>query len=254
MNLGYNKNHGKWFASAISRAIRRFELIEQNDSVCVGLSGGTDSVTLLYMLWYVRHFSRLKFDLSAIHVRTSPEYDTDVLRRYCEELDVEYIEEPLRPTRAPDGEKVCAICARLKRGAATSVLAGRGIAKLAYGHHADDAAETLLMNLVENRRLSSFFPKVSLLGSPVTIVRPMIYLDKETIRAVHRFVGLPVLAFECPHARHNVREKYRALIPRMEEALGRQGLSTRVVRALERADEKSLWLTASSRQTRKERP
>lgn len=242
VDLRYNKNHAKWFVSHVLRAIRRYALIEEGDRVCVGLSGGKDSTTLLYILKYLRRYSHLKYELSAIHIRTSADYETTVLRDYCNMLEIPYIEAALEVSSNLATEKACSICARLKRGAAAQALAERGIQKLAYGHHADDAAETLLMNIVQNKKLGSFSPKVMVEGSPVTIIRPMIYLNEKTIASVHRYAGLPFLDFTCPYARNNIRERYKGTLRLLEDSLGLRWLSRRIVHALENVDESNLWM------------
>jgi tRNA 2-thiocytidine biosynthesis protein TtcA len=209
MDLRFHKNHAKWFVTPVLRAVRRYALNGEGDRVCVGLSGGKDSTTLLYILRYLQRHSHLEFELSAIHVRTSPDYETASLRDYCDAMAIPYIEAALELPSDLAAEKACSICARLKRGAAVQALAHRGIRKLAYGHHADDAAETLLMNIVQNKKLGSFSPKVVVEDSPVTIIRPMIYLNEDTVASVHRHAGLPLLNFTCPYAQHNIRQRYK---------------------------------------------
>jgi tRNA 2-thiocytidine biosynthesis protein TtcA len=241
VDLQYSRNHAKWFVSPVLRAIRRYALIEKGDQVCVGFSGGRDSTTLLYILAYLRRYSHLEFGLSAIHVRTSDDYSTAVLRDLCSALEAPYFETSLRlMDHAPAGN-MCSICARLKRGAAARVLAEQGIWKLAYGHHADDAAETLLMNVVQNRKLGSFSPKVCVEGCHVTLIRPMIYLDGQTIASVHRYAGLPILDLTCPYAGQNIRREYRSALRLLEGSLGVRSLSLRIVGALENIDETNLW-------------
>jgi len=96
MDLQYSRNHAKWFVSPVLRAIRKYALIEKGDQVCVGFSGGKDSSTLLYILAYLRRYSHLEFDLSAIHIRTSDDYSTVPLRDFCGVLEAPYFETSLR--------------------------------------------------------------------------------------------------------------------------------------------------------------
>jgi len=95
----------------------------------------------------------------------------------------------------------------------------------------------LHMNIVQNKKLGSFSPKVVVEGSPVTIIRPMIYLNEKTIASVHRHAGLPLLDFTCPYAQHNVRQRYKETVRLLEESLGVRSLSRHVVSALENVDE-----------------
>ena len=135
MDLRFRKNHAKWFVTPVMRAIRRYALIEEGDRVCVGLPGGKDSTTLLYILSYLQRYSHLKFGLSAVHVSTSPDYETTGLRGYYGVLDVPCIEVAREPPKDVATARACSICARLTRRATAQALAHRGSRQLAYGHH-----------------------------------------------------------------------------------------------------------------------
>lgn len=233
--LTYNRNHGKWFANDVRRAINRYGLIAPGDRVAVGLSGGKDSATLLFALWYLRRYGGLRCELAGLHIRTAAEYDSGPLRLYCEQLGVAYLETALEGGGRRGGS-VCAVCARLKRGAAVRALSGSGFRILAYGHHATDAAETLLMNMVRHGRLGGFAPRVAVPGTPLTIIRPMIYLTEETVAAVHRRLGLPLLSATCPYAGGKLRAEYKAALGLLEARLGAPRLARRLVEAMERPD------------------
>ncbi len=90
-----DSSYGKWFLTDVIRAIENYSLINDGEEVCVALSGGRDSVTLLYILWYLRRYSHLDFGLRAVHVRTD-EYDTGILKRLCDDLGVGYLETRLK--------------------------------------------------------------------------------------------------------------------------------------------------------------
>jgi len=236
MELGYNRNHGKWFASDVLRTVRRYALIADGDRVAVGLSGGKDSVTLLFILWYLVRHARLECELWALHIRTADGYDSAPLREYCEALAVPFLETALQPRPASPAGSVCAVCARLKRGAAARALAPLGIRTLAYGHHATDLAETLLMNVALHRRLEGLAPKVAAPGALLTLIRPMLSLTEETVAAVHRRLGLPLLAVPCPYAERNVRMTFRAALRTLQQSLRAPDLPRRLLDALEQAD------------------
>ncbi len=233
MDLEFHKNHGKWFVTPVMRAVRRYHLVASGERLAVGLSGGKDSVTLLYILWYLRRYAGLALDLSAIHVRIMPGYESAVLAEYCETLGIPYIETSLALGKGASADWGCSICARLKRGAAARALAAEGIGILAYGHHADDAAETLLINVVQHRRLATFAPKVRPEAGGVTIIRPLFGLSERTVAAIHRRLGLPLLAFDCPYAAENIRTRYKAALRLLEQSLGTRSLAGRITAAAE---------------------
>jgi tRNA(Ile)-lysidine synthase TilS/MesJ len=233
-------SHKKWFLSDVIRAVNTYGLIKPGEEICVALSGGRDSTTLLFILWYLRTHSHLEFDLCALHVRTD-DYDTGCLRDLCAELGVKYLERRLKEMKRVPAKNVCAVCARLKRGAMTEALRGTGVTKVAFGHHASDAAETLLMNIIYNRKLGSFSPKVEVPEGGIVIIRPLVYLDGPLVRRLHAYFGLPCLPYACPHADKGARATVRGVIAHIEEIGEAKDFPRMVVGALENVDMSSLW-------------
>ncbi|HWR69276.1 MAG TPA: ATP-binding protein [Desulfomonilia bacterium] len=235
-----NASFGKWFLTDVIRAIENYSLIDQGDEICVALSGGRDSVTLLYVLWYLQRYSHLNFGLRTLHVKIG-DYDTAILGSLCADLGLEYLEAPLRMDLRSLPGSPCSLCAASRRGAMAEALEGTGITKVAFGHHAGDVAETLLMNIVYSRKLGSFTPRVEIPGGALVVIRPMIYLDGPLIRRLHNHLRLPVLRFTCPHAGKGAREVMRTAIARIEENAEMKGFSRLVVGALENVDFSTLW-------------
>ncbi len=233
-------SYGKWFLTDVIRAVNTYGLIEPGQKVCVALSGGRDSTALLYILWYLRNYSHLDFGLSALHVKTD-DYDTAPLRELCDELQVTYREQGMRVGRRVSARNVCSICSRLKRGAMVEALKGSSITKVAFAHHADDVAETLLMNIVYNHKLGSFTPKVEVEGGGMVMIRPLIYLDGPLVKRLHTHFRLPSLLYACPYEDKGARASARNAIARMEGQQGMKDFSRSVVAALENLDPTTLW-------------
>jgi tRNA(Ile)-lysidine synthase TilS/MesJ len=243
----FNRNYGKWFVNDTLRAIRNYRMIETGETVCVALSGGKDSITLLYILDYLRRLTNLKFDIIAAHIRTGP-YDTSTIRQYCIQLGIEYHESDLekKGTMPSDG-KICSICSRLKRGALSKLLSRLGIRKAAFGHHSDDVAETLFMNMIESKKLGSFSPKVELPDRNMIIIRPLIYLPEKRIRRIHEHAFLPLLKHDCPFAKNNNRNSYKKVLDDFRKGLNIDDFSSRIVGALENIDHSNMWENVSCR-------
>lgn len=241
MRQEFQKNYQKWFGKDVLRAVKRYGLIEPGEKVCVALSGGKDSMTLLFILQYLKRFSYLDFDLSAVHIKID-EYETGVLKAVCERFEIPYLEDRLRlgGQHAPE-KSVCYLCARLKRGAISKVLRQNDIQKAAYGHHADDVAETFLMNLIQNRKFGSFSPKVEYANNPMVLIRPMIYLEEATIHRIHQHVGLPVFDAPCPYGNDNIRHQYKQGIQQLHSIFHTKAFSKNVIAALENLDETNIW-------------
>lgn len=240
MNKSFNKNYGKWFVNDVLHAIKTYRMFQPNDNVCVALSGGKDSITLLYILWFINQYSWLKFQLFALHVKTA-EYETNVLQELCENLEIPYFETQLFLTEKTLSKDTCYICSRLKRGAMSKFLQEKEIQIVAYGHHADDAAETFFMNMIKHKRLGSFSPKVDFEKYYINIIRPMIYLEEATISSLHKKVGLPVLDYKCPYADENIRSEFKANLQKIQQIFGTKHLNRIVVESLENIDWKNVW-------------
>ena len=140
--------------SKARRAAEDYNMIEEGDKIAVGLSGGKDSMTLLYILATMRRFYPKKYDVIAISVDMGlglDEKEVQAVKDLCEKLNVEYVVE-----KTKIGEIVfdvrkdpnpCSLCANMRRGALNSTAKNHGCNKVALGHHSDDLAETFLLSL-----------------------------------------------------------------------------------------------------------
>ncbi len=200
--------------SPFRRAITDFKLIEAGDRVAVGLSGGKDSLTLLYLLAAFRRFSPQPFELYAFTVDMGLgflEEEVSALRAWCGELEV-----PLRIDRTDIGQILfeirreknpCSLCSKLRRGALNGLARSAGCNKLALGHHRDDFLETFFLSLIYEGRLSSFAPKSFMSRAGITLIRPMLYLEEKNIRAYAAEQRFPLLHNPCP-ANHFTRREF----------------------------------------------
>lgn len=239
-NTGFNKNWRKWFLNDVVRAIETYSMVDENANVCIALSGGKDSTTLLYILYLLTRYSHLNFNLSALHVKTD-NYNTAMLGKFCSELGIPYYESLLRKDERQNNDSPCYICSRIKRGAISEVLKEKGIQTVAYGHHADDVAETFFMNIVQNRKFGSFSPVVSVEGATMTMIRPMIYLEELEIRKIHTYFDLPLLEYTCPYEDKNLRALYKKGVKELNDLLQTKGFSKKMVDALENIDLTNIW-------------
>jgi tRNA(Ile)-lysidine synthase TilS/MesJ len=250
VNLSFNQSDREWFLNPVATAINRYRMLKPRDQVCVALSGGKDSVTLLYILAYLARFSWLKgLRIIAAHIKTFEDYDTSVLQNYCQDLAVPYFEKKLRVKDAKPPDQVCYLCSRLKRGVLKEIMFSEGIRTVAYGHHADDVAVTLLMNMFEYRKIGTFVPRMDPdAENKMTIIRPLVYLTEQTIADVHRHFSLPLLKVECKFQHRNIRQQYQAMLEEMRTRTGRPDCARYMVQAIENIDEKNRWdkLTSST--------
>mgnify|MGYP000203424217 CR=1 FL=1 len=236
----YNRNHKKWFTRKCLRAIASYNMIREGEPVCVALSGGKDSTVLLYILWYLNRYCDISFPLAAAHIKTA-DYDTSVLKSLCRELGVEYLEDEIESKAQGDESKICYLCSRLKRGALRKLVQSHNIHVLAYGHHADDVAETFFMNIVHSAKLGSFSPTVGVPGSRVKLIRPMIYLRERTIRSIHSYLQLPLLDYTCPHEPTSRRMQLKENMTQLDGMFHTTDFVDKLVSSLENIDKTNLW-------------
>ena len=208
------------FTGVVRRAVDDYRMIDANDAVAVGVSGGKDSLLLLLALDHLRRFYPRPFTLEAITVELGFEgMDFTPVAELCAARGIPYtrlktdIKEIVFDLRQE--ENPCSLCAKMRRGALNDAIRARGISKLALGHHFDDAVETFLLSLLFEGRLSCFRPVTYLDRSGVTQIRPLVYAGEKKIASVAAQLRLPVVENPCPmdksSKRHEVKELLAAL-------------------------------------------
>ncbi|MBQ9408841.1 MAG: tRNA 2-thiocytidine biosynthesis protein TtcA [Clostridia bacterium] len=207
----------KELLGCIRKADKDFGLIEAGDRVCVGVSGGKDSLALLYAMSLYRRFCPTKYELVAatLHMGREP-FDLSGIQALCQELDVPYV---VKRTQIAEvifdirkESNPCALCAKMRRGALTDLCKDLGANKLALGHHRDDAEETLLMSMLYEGRIHTFHPKTFLSRSGITQIRPMVYCSEKHIIHVAKTLDLPVVKSPCPANGFTKREEIKQLL------------------------------------------
>lgn len=201
----------------IRRACEDFHLIEDGDIVAVGISGGKDSLLLLYALSLYRKFAPQRFELKGLTLTMGLEpFDTSKVAALCEKLGVEYIVRPTEIGRIIFEERheknPCSLCAKMRRGALNDLAKECGCNKVALGHHRDDALETLLLCLLHEGRIHTFHPKSYLSKADLTVIRPMVYLPEKHIIHVAREMQLPIIPSPCPANGATEREEMKYLL------------------------------------------
>ena len=210
------------FTGTVRRAVDDYDMILEGDRVAVGVSGGKDSMLLLLALSHLRRFYPRRFTLEAVTVELGFEgMDFTPVRALCEELGVPYtclktdIKEIVFDVRKE--ENPCSLCAKMRRGALNDAIRERGIAKLALGHHFDDAVETFMMSLLFEGRISCFRPVTYLDRSGVTQIRPLIYAGEQKIARLAEALQVPVVENPCPQDKASKRYEIKKLLRGMCE-------------------------------------
>ena len=207
----------KTVLGCIRKADTDFGMIAPGDRIAVGVSGGKDSLLLLYALSLYRKFSGKDFTLQAITLKLGLEpFDVSGIERLCRQIDVPYtvldteIAHVIFDIRKESNP--CALCAKMRRGALNDAAVTAGCNKVALGHHREDAIETLLMSLIFEGRLHTFHPNTYLSRRNITVIRPMVYVPEKHVIHMVRTLDLPVVKNPCPADGNSKREEIKELI------------------------------------------
>ena len=176
---------------AIRRADEKYHLIEDGDKICIGVSGGKDSLLLMRALKLYQRFSKTRFDVCAVMLDLGLKYqNTQPIADYANEIGIpfEVIKTEIgkvvfdyRAERSP-----CALCAKLRRGALNTAALARGCNKVALGHNREDVLETLLMSMLYEGRMNTFAPLTYLTRTGITVIRPLIFVPEKHCLSVAR--------------------------------------------------------------------
>lgn len=221
---------GKKIESATRKALYDFEMAD--DNIAIALSGGKDSLTLLFMLAAISGRGFPDFNISAIHV--SGEYtcgagiDVPYLSAICDALGVRLI---VKESKQKLEHLECYSCSRERRKLLFDAAESVGAKTIAFGHHRDDNAQTILMNLLHKGEFCGNLPKLHMIDYDKTIIRPLAYVSEDDIRRFADLQGFSRIMCRCPVGQNSMRKKVNDLIgeievlyPHARENIARAGL------------------------------
>ncbi|MCX7995064.1 MAG: hypothetical protein N3A65_04765 [candidate division WOR-3 bacterium] len=197
--------------SAISRVIHRYKILEKNSGVVVGVSGGTDSLVLLFLLDEYNKKFKLNWEIKPCHIRPDfPGWNTDFIEEYCRKLgfDCKIIKIEI-DGRLVSSDKKCFLCARERRRRLLEYADSLNIFKVALAHHLEDVVETFLLNIIYNGEISTFTPAQPVIQGRFLFIRPLYFLEKKHIVNIARALNLPENINKCPYYQLSKREKIR---------------------------------------------
>jgi tRNA(Ile)-lysidine synthase TilS/MesJ len=207
--------------SLTRQAIEKYDLIQDGDHIAVGVSGGKDSLTLLYALQGLSKFYPKKFTVSAITVDLGYDnFDLKPVSGLCEQLSVPFTVIPTQIGKilfeARQESNPCALCAKMRRGAISEAAVSLGCNKIAYAHHMDDLIETMVMSLMYEGRFYAFPPYTYFEDKDLAVIRPMMLVSEAEVIGFQKRYQLPVCKNPCPADGHTRREYVKQLIRQLE--------------------------------------
>lgn len=209
---------GRKLRRLAGQAVVDYAMIEEGDRVMACLSGGKDSYTLLDMLLSLQRNAPVRFEVVAVNLdQKQPNFPAHVLPTYLEGLGIEYhvVEEDtyaVVKALTPAGKTYCPVCSRLRRGVLYGFATRIGATKIALGHHADDAVETLFLNMFHGGRLKAMPPKLVSDDGRHVVIRPLYYARERDIARWSRYQQYPIIPCDLCGSQDNLQ---RAVVKAM---------------------------------------
>ena len=214
------------------RAFATFHLLEDDDHILVGLSGGKDSLCLLELLAKRSKIHHPRFSVEALHVRMENihyETSTAYLEDFCKALGV-----PLHivTTKFETGEidnlqtqnsnlrrqkQPCFLCSWMRRKQLFNLAQELGCNKIALGHHQDDIIHTCLMNLVFQGRFDTMPARLKMRKMPLTIIRPLCLQQEADIARYAELRGYEKPRKICPYESDSHRNDIKRFFAGIEK-------------------------------------
>lgn len=206
--------------SSIRNTDQKYSLIDNNDKIVVGISGGKDSLGLFYALNLYKKFSGKSFDIFPILLDLGFENRDfsslvsffDALGYKLKIVDCRFVYPALK-SHAKEGKHLsCSLCSRMKKAAIKDAALEMGANKIAFAHHQDDMIETLLLNVIKSQKLATFSPKMTWDDAKITFIRPLFEVEEKNLKGLSEELNLPVFDLGCPANHHTEREEIKHLL------------------------------------------
>lgn len=209
---------GRRLESMCRKALYEFKLVEGQEKILIALSGGKDSLTLLYLLKAISGRGFAPFELFAMHVGGEFSCGSSLgeqwIKPICEELGVPLT---IRQSTQTRESLECYSCSRERRKLIFETARQLGCQVVAFGHHRDDGVETLLMNLMHKGEFAGMLPKVPMHDYGVTIIRPLIFISEQEIREFAKMYHFARITCQCPVGQISLRRDVKDMLKLMEE-------------------------------------
>lgn len=211
----------KTIQSKLKKAINDYRLIEDGDHILIGLSGGKDSMALVELLGERMKIFVPRFRLTAVHISVENipyQSDLDYLRAHAAQYGIPFVHHTTRFDDTTDTKKsTCFLCSWHRRKALFDMAKELDCNKIALGHHLDDIAETLLLNLVYQGSLGTMPPKLKMNKFDMTIIRPLALITENEMKELEKMSGYKKQIKNCPYEKDSSRRDAKKLLTELEK-------------------------------------
>lgn len=208
----------------IRKADQDYAMIQDGDRIAVGVSGGKDSMVLLTAMYMYSKFANKNFTVVGIHIKLGfPNMDFSEVTAFCEQQGIEFhmidshVYEILQKHPDKRGRIKCSLCSKFKKATVIDAAKQYGCNKTAFGHHSDDAVETLFMNMIHGGKIATFRPKMYLTNTEMMFIRPLIYSYESDIILAQHNNAIPFVKSTCPNDGYTERAEMKTLLHNLYE-------------------------------------
>lgn len=204
----------------VGKALHQYDMISDGDRILVGLSGGRDSLTLLWMLKERLERIPIHYTLNAVHIDLGFDREfSNSLSEYCNrigfKLRIEYTDYGVLAHSSENRENPCFLCSRLRRKRLFEIADELRCNKVALGHNKDDIIETLFMNICYAGEISSMMPSQSFFQGKFTLIRPLAFVEQNAIRCFADEKNCPIFLNPCPSANTSKRKEIKKMLKQL---------------------------------------
>jgi tRNA 2-thiocytidine biosynthesis protein TtcA len=212
------KNLGRRLESSVRKAIYEYKLLESTTQFALALSGGKDSLSLLFLLHAISGRGFPPWKIHAIFVKgefsCGAGIQENFLHSICKELGIFF---HVCTSQQRREELECYSCSRERRRLIFEKAREIGAHTVAFGHHRDDNAQTILMNLFHKGEFTGNLPKLEMVDFGITIVRPLILISEADLLQFAKEYGFARISCQCPIGQNSMRKKVDLLLKDLEE-------------------------------------
>jgi len=210
----------------VGKALHRYDMIADQDRILVGISGGADSLTLLWVLSERQSRAPINYQLFAVFIDPGFEKSfAGALKVFCEKegfrLRVEHTDYGLLGHSSANKENPCFLCSKLRRKRLFEIAQEMGCNKLALGHNKDDIIETLFLNICYAGEISTMLPAQKMFQGRFTLIRPLAFANEDLIRRYADERHLPVFENPCPTSKTSKRREIKMLLNQLYRSNGK---------------------------------
>ena len=223
----------------IGKAIHKYDMISDGDRILVGVSGGKDSLTLVWSLKERLSRIPISYDLYCVYI--DPGFDggfSESLSLWAKKsgfhLRVEYTQNGILAHSSDNKENPCFLCSRLRRKRMFEVADELNCNKIALGHHKDDIIETFFINICYSGVMGTMLPMQPLFNGRLTIIRPLALVDEDRIKRFAISRKFPDFSNPCPYAKISKRKEIKKILNNLYQ--GNKKIKGNIFRSLSHAN------------------